>query len=198
MTPERRQIPCRPWHQDEIDLQMSEIRNYLAKSSMVVSLLGPRFESSAIRDVEARTITFVFSKPDHVPALRRTTSDKDAVLGPVQNIADCCDWLQLNDVQADLSQAFEFAKNQLLLNDFVGESLAAGGPSSFLDDNNEPLVDRSYFLEEVVRLFALLLGFRAERLGVTASDSIRSHFAGLTETAGEMVNRISETSVPVQ
>ncbi len=194
MNPERRQITCRPWHQDEIDLQVSEIRNYLAKSSMVVSLLGPRFESKAVRDVAARTITFVFSKPDHVPPLIRPTAEKVEPLGAVRQALDCCEWLRLEDAQTDLAHAFEFAKHQLLTTDFVGQSIAAGGPSSFVDEDGQPLVDRAYFLEEVVRMFTLLVGFRAETLGIPASDSIRNHFAGLTNTAGEMVSRISETA----
>lgn len=191
MIPEKRQIYCRPWHQNEIDLQISEIRNYLAKSSMVVSLLGPRFESKAVRDIDARTITFVFSKPDHVPPLVKPTPQKAGPLGDVRQALDCCEWLRLEDAQTDLAHAFEFAKHQLLTTDFVGESIAAGGPSNFLDEDGEPLVDRAYFLEEVVRLFTLLVGFRAETLGIPASDSIRNHFAGLTGTAGEMINRIS-------
>lgn len=193
MTTERRFL-CRPWHQDEIDRQMSEIRNYLAKSSMVVSLLGPRFASEAVRDIDARKITFIFSKPDHVPPLLQVTSDTAEVLGPVQSAADCCNWVQLNDLQADLEQAFEFAKNQLLGTDVIAQSVAAGGPASFLDKDGVPWFDRSYFLDEVSRLFALLLGFRAERLGVPVPDSIRDHFAGVTGTAGEMVKRISEAA----
>lgn len=194
MNPERRQIPCRPWHQEEIDLQMSEIRNYLAKSSMVVSLLGPRFESKALRDIDARTITFVFSKPDHIPPLVRPTPENVEPLGPVRQVSDCCEWLSLDHLQDDLTHAFEFAKHQLLHTDFAGEAAAAGGPSTFLDEDGQPLVDRAYFLEEVVRLFTLLVGFRAETLGIPASDSIRNHFAGVTATAGEMINRISITA----
>lgn len=194
MNSERRQIICRPWHQEEIDLQISEIRNYLAKSSMVVSLLGPRFESKAVRDIDARTITFTFSKPDHVPPLIRPTAEKVEPLGAVQQALDCCEWLRLEDAQTDLAHAFEFAKHQLLTTDFVGQSIAAGGPSSFVDEDGQPLVDRAYFLEELIRLFTLLVGFRAETLGIPASDSIRNHFAGLTHTAGEMISRISNTA----
>lgn len=191
MNSERRQIPCRPWHQEEIDLQISEIRNYLAKSSMVVSLLGPRFESKAVRDINARTITFTFSKPDHVPPLIRPAAEKVQPLGAVRQALDCCEWLRIEDAQTDLAHAFEFAKHQLLTTDFVGQSIAAGGPPSFLDEDGQPLVDRAYFLEEVVRLFTLLLGFRAETVGIPASESVRNQFAGLTDTAGEMINRIS-------
>lgn len=115
-------------------------------------------------------------------------------LRPVKTISECHSWLSECDIVKAAEQAFRLATSHMLHTDFLADVVAAGGTAKFFDEDGEPILDRSYFLDEVVRGFALQIGAHAELLGVPSSDEIRVHFSGLTESAGEMLNRIA----PVQ